>query len=106
MSLALADVDGDGDLDLYVANYRSDSLLDQAGTRFSYRMVNGQPVLQAVNGRPVTESDLVGRFTSVLTAEGRLDRVENIPVVPGHVSYSLTGRASPGAGPPNATYRS
>lgn len=46
-SLALADVDGDGDLDLYVANYGEQSIL-RSGGQFSIRMVNGR---QQVSGR-------------------------------------------------------
>src|SRR5438128_2065733 len=44
MSLALADIDGDGALDLYVANYRIVTLRDQPNTHFSIKMVDGQPV--------------------------------------------------------------
>ncbi|MBK9137556.1 MAG: VCBS repeat-containing protein [Verrucomicrobia bacterium] len=42
-SLALADVDGDGTLDLYVANYRSRDIRDDALVEI--RMVNGQLAL-------------------------------------------------------------
>jgi len=63
MSLALGDMDGDGFLDLYVANYRTLGLMDMPRTKFTLKMVDGKQVITAVNGRPVTEPDLVGRFT-------------------------------------------
>jgi len=43
-SMALADVDGNGTLDLYVANYGATSLLRSGGS-LSYRMVDGKPVV-------------------------------------------------------------
>ena len=70
MSLALADVDGDGFLDLYVANYRTTTFRDELTARFKAAVVNGQYQVIAVNDRPVTEPDLVGRYT--------LDRVMGI----------------------------
>ena len=63
MSLALGDMDGDGFLDLYVANYRTTALTDMPNTKFTLKMVEGKQVIMAVNGRRVTEPDLVGRFT-------------------------------------------
>ena len=41
-SVALADVDGDGDLDVYFANYGELSIL-RSGGQFSTRMINGKP---------------------------------------------------------------
>jgi hypothetical protein len=68
MSLALGDFDMDGDLDLYVANYRTVTIRDEPNTRFSVRMVNGKPVVAAINGRPANDPDLANRFTYTFTA--------------------------------------
>ncbi len=61
-SLALADVDGDGDIDLYVCNFRPDTILDQPAAKFTVRQVGNRPVVIAMNGRSVTEPDLTNRF--------------------------------------------
>jgi hypothetical protein len=47
-SMALADIDGNGTLDLYVANYGVDSIL-RSGGRISYGEVNGKPVASGRN---------------------------------------------------------
>jgi hypothetical protein len=69
-SFALADVDGDGDLDVYVVNYRSTTVRDAFQQRFEVRMVGGRPVVATVNGRSTTDPDLVGRF--VVDEAGRV----------------------------------
>jgi len=43
-SVAMGDVDGDGDLDIYVANYGETSVLRSGGS-VSVRTINGQPVV-------------------------------------------------------------
>lgn len=74
MTAALADVDGDGDLDLYVSNYRTTTLRDMPNTRFRLQDAGGgQLRVLAVNDRPTTEADLAGRFTA--TWDGRI--IEN-----------------------------
>ena len=63
MSMALADADGDGDLDLYVANYRTTTIRDGFSLRMRTGKVDGKLAVTHVDGRPVTEPDLVGRFS-------------------------------------------
>ena len=63
MSMAVADIDHDGDLDLYVTNYRPVTLRDQPRTNFRVAMVDGRPVINSVNGVSVTAPELQGRFS-------------------------------------------
>jgi hypothetical protein len=54
-SLALADIDGNGTLDLYVANYGVTSLL-RSGGALSYRMVGGKPVVTGSSLTPARQA--------------------------------------------------
>jgi hypothetical protein len=68
MSLALADIDNDSDLDLYVVNYRPTTLKDIPDAKFQVQYVRGQPVITQFNGVPTTRPDLTNRF--VLSPSG------------------------------------
>jgi len=84
-SMALADIDGNGTLDLYVANYGATSLL-RSGGALSYHLVDGKPVVTGRNARRIKVIDGVmyelgepdvlylndgkGRFTAVSWTDG------------------------------------
>jgi enediyne biosynthesis protein E4 len=79
MSLALADIDGNGLLDLYITNYRTETLRDHPQTRLQGNRIDGKLVVLFVDGRPTTEPDLVGRFT--LSEDGRIQEHGEVDVL-------------------------
>lgn len=62
-SIGLADLDGNGTLDLYLVNYRTETLRDQPRTNFRITKTNDQFSVALVNGRPTSHPSLQGRFT-------------------------------------------
>ena len=71
-SVALADIDADGDLDVYIANYRIVTMRDEPNAPFRVRNEGARTVVTEYKGRPVTHPDLAGRFS---VHQGRI--VEN-----------------------------
>ena len=61
-SLALADVDGDGWIDLYVCNYRQKALMDMPNARATFRREGDRTVVATLDGRPTSAPDLTHRF--------------------------------------------
>jgi hypothetical protein len=62
MTMALGDIDGNGTLDLYVANNNSTVLGDQPDTRFTIQVLEGKPVITAIEGKPVAGTEMMGRY--------------------------------------------
>ena len=72
-SLAIADVDGDGWLDIYVCNYRERALMDMPSARATFKSINGVQMVATLDGRPTSDLDLTNRF--VVAPGGRLDEL-------------------------------
>ena len=62
MSLTLADIENDGDLDIYVSNFHPTTIKDRPNTKIRVRMVNGLPTVASVNGVGMDNPKLKGRF--------------------------------------------
>jgi hypothetical protein len=62
-SIGLADLDGNDTLDLYLVNYRTETLRDQPRTNFRITKTNDQFSVALVNGRPTSHPSLQGRYT-------------------------------------------
>ena len=62
MSMTLADIDIDGDLDLYVANFHPTTIKDRPNTKIRVSLVDGQGVVTSVNGVSTDEAHLKGRY--------------------------------------------
>ncbi len=103
-TLALADVDGNGTLDLYVANNRADDIRDRG--QINLQMVNGQmtvpPALQdrliVTNGQVLEYgepdqlylNDGKGRFAPISWVGGRFRNEEGAPLARAPLDWGLT----------------
>ncbi len=78
-SMSLADVDGNGWLDLYVVNYRNATMRDTPDAQFDIRINKGIYELVAYNGRPAASPDLINRFSfdqkNGILENGQADRL-------------------------------
>jgi len=104
MTLALADVDGNGSLDLYVANNRTDDIRDRG--QVNLRLVNGKTVvppewkdrLTVVDGQVLEYgepdqlylNDGKGKFTPVSWTGGRFRNEDGAPLTQPPLDWGLT----------------
>jgi hypothetical protein len=79
MSMTLADVNGDGTLDLFVTNFRARTVRDDPTTTFGIKIEKGRPVVATVNDRSATSPDLTNRFT--VTPSGSVLEESEPPVL-------------------------
>lgn len=70
MTSALGDVDGDGFLDLYIANYRTSGLMDLPNARATFKQVNGKTIVATLDGVSTDTPGLRNRF--VMGQDGRI----------------------------------
>ena len=61
-SLALADIDGNGTLDVYVANYATTKIEDRPNARFDTQTIDGKIIITAIDGVPTTSPELTNRY--------------------------------------------
>jgi hypothetical protein len=62
MTIAAGDLNGDGYLDLYIANYRTLGLMDIPNARATLKKVNGKTVVETFEGKPATHAEVTNRF--------------------------------------------
>ena len=57
MSVTIADVDGDSELDLYITIYRTSTIQDELGTKLKGPTVYGTPTIVGVNWKSLAEAN-------------------------------------------------
>ena len=61
-SIAVADVNGDNLLDIYISHYRDKTLMDMPNTHFKFKNVGKKKIISSVNDIPVKGSAFENRF--------------------------------------------
>jgi len=61
-TFAVADIDLDGDLDVYCTNYNTSTIKDDPQTKFNVKFIDQTPKITGINNKNITGTELENRF--------------------------------------------